>query len=359
MLRHEVLGLNFLNGFQTKIGDDMGNVHTYCVEPQQVGIRLDRFLETQHATQLSRTYIQKLIRAGAVTVNAKGSKPSYKLREGDQITLVLPKSRPLETVHPEPIPLDILYEDSSLIVINKPSGMIVHPASGINSGTLVNALLAHCKDLSGIGGVERPGIVHRLDKDTSGVLVVAKTDYVHRCLSSQFEAHTTNRHYLAVVCGVPEREAGTINALIGRSHRDRRKMTIVQTHGRRAITHYRILEVYGRFALLQLVLETGRLHQIRVHLSYIGHPVAGDTVYGGGQRRAILDAPSIAVKEALEQLNRQALHAHTLGFDHPEKNERLSFSASMPKDMQGVIDALKEWHGNESILLIPAHLSPT
>jgi len=337
----------------------MGNVHTYCVEPQQVGIRLDRFLETQHATQLSRTYIQKLIRSGAVTVNAKGSKPSYKLREGDQITLVLPKSRPLETVHPEPIPLDILYEDSSLIVINKPSGMIVHPASGINSGTLVNALLAHCKDLSGIGGVERPGIVHRLDKDTSGVLVVAKTDYVHRCLSAQFEAHTTNRHYLAVVCGVPEREAGTINALIGRSHRDRRKMTIVQTHGRRAITHYRILEVYGRFALLQLVLETGRLHQIRVHLSYIGHPVAGDAVYGGGQRRAILDAPSIAVKEALEQLNRQALHAHTLGFDHPEQNERLSFSASMPKDMQGVIDALKEWHGNESILLIPAHLSPT
>jgi 23S rRNA pseudouridine1911/1915/1917 synthase len=311
------------------------------------GTRLDRFIEGQHlatihsSRQLSRTYIQQLIRDGAVTVNGKISKPGYKLRKGDLVVLSLPDPEPLAAIPPEFVPLDIIHEDSSLIVINKPAGMLVHPASGVYTGTLVNALLGHCNDLSGIGGTERPGIVHRLDKDTSGVLVAAKTDRAHRTLSAQFEAHTTSRHYVAAICGIPEPGAGTINEQIARSHRDRRKMTVVKTDGRRAVTHYEVLEVYEGFSLLRLTLETGRLHQIRVHLSFLGYPVAGDPVYGGGRERALSDAPSVAVRQALMKLNRQALHAETLGFNHPETDERLEFSAPMPDDMQQIVDALR------------------
>ena len=311
------------------------------------GIRLDRFIEGQHlatihsSRQLSRTYIQQLIRDGAVTVNGKISKPGYKLRKGDLVVLSLPDPEPLAAIPPEFVPLDIIHEDSSLIVINKPAGMLVHPASGVYTGTLVNALLGHCNDLSGIGGMERPGIVHRLDKDTSGVLVAAKTDCAHRTLSAQFEAHTTSRHYVAVICGAPDPGAGTIDEQIARSHRDRRKMAVVKTDGRRALTHYQVLEVFDGFSLLRLTLETGRLHQIRVHLSFIGYPVAGDAVYGGGRDRALSDAPSVTVRQALMKLNRQALHAETLGFAHPETGERLEFSASMPSDMRHVVDALR------------------
>ncbi len=314
------------------------------------GIRLDRFIEAQFPEQaeadalspLSRTYIQKLIREGAITVNGKLSKSGYKLRTGDQISLTLPDPRPLQEIEPEPIPLDILYEDSVLIVLNKPSGIIVHPAGDIQSGTLVNALLNHCTSLPGIGGVQRPGIVHRLDKDTSGVIVVAKTDYTHRHLSSQFEARTTRRHYYAVICGVPPDERGTVNARIIRSPRDRRKMTVTGTGGgRHAVTHYRLLERYDRFSLLKLRLETGRIHQIRVHLSHIGHPVVGDPVYGGGYARAIRDAPSLAVKAAVTALNRQALHAYTLRFAHPETDEQLTFSAPIPQAMSELIEALR------------------
>ena len=323
-------------------------------------IRLDRFIETQISKQveteadvvlpsfsLSRTYIQKLIREGAITVNGKPSKPGYKLRAGDQISLTLPDPRPLQTVEAEPIRLDILYEDSALIVVNKPAGMTVHPAGDIQSGTLVNALLNHCESLPGIGGVQRPGIVHRLDKDTSGVIVVAKTDHAHRHLSAQFEAHTTTRHYYAVVCGVPPNETGTVNAHIIRGPRDRRRMTVTRTGGRRAVTHYRLLERYDRFSFLKLTLETGRIHQIRVHLSHIGHPVAGDRVYGGGYARAIHDAPSPGAKETLVALNRQALHAHTLGFIHPDTEERWTFSAPMPDDMWGFVEELKNIKGRE------------
>ena len=325
----------------------MPQFETFHFTSNKHGTRLDQFVEAQylatvHSTrQLSRTYIQQLIRDGAVTVNGKSSKPGYKLRRGDQIVLTLPEPHPLEAISPQSIALDILYEDSSLIVINKPAGMLVHPAGGVYSGTLVNALLGHCQDLSGIGGIERPGIVHRLDKDTSGVLVTAKTDHAHRTLSAQFEAHTTARHYLAAVCGVPELGAGTIDEQIARSHRDRRKMSVVKTNGRHAVTHYRVLEVYEGFSLLQLTLETGRLHQIRVHLSFIGYPVAGDAVYGGGRERAQSDAPSVTVRQALKKLNRQALHAETLGFNHPETDERLEFSAPMPNDMQQVVNALR------------------
>ena len=316
-------------------------------------VRLDRFIEAQLPEQvetetdvssffsLSRTYIQKLIREGAITVNGKPSKPGYKLRTGDQISLTLPDPRPLQTIEPESIPLDILYEDSALVVVNKPAGMTVHPAGNAQSGTLVNALLNHCETLPGIGGVQRPGIVHRLDKDTSGVIVAAKTDHAHRHLSAQFGAHTTTRHYYAVVCGVPSNETGTVNAHIIRSPRDKRKITVTGTGGRHAVTHYHLLERYDRFSLLKLTLETGRIHQIRVHLSHIGHPVAGDHVYGGGYARAIHDAPAATVKEALAALNRQALHAHTLGFVHPETDERLTFSAPMPEDMWWLVEELR------------------
>ena len=312
----------------------------YRIEKEHRGTRLDRFLIS--ATQeMSRTYLQRLIRDGDVTVNDKLAKqPSYLLRDGDSVCLTLPPPRPLDTVAPENIPLDILHEDSHLLVLNKPAGMLVHPANNVNDGTLVNALLAHCTDLSGIGGVERPGIVHRLDKDTSGILVVAKTDIVHRGLSAQFEQHSITRQYVAVVCGTPTEVTGTIDARIARSRRDRRRMTTVKTDGRHAVTHYEVLERYPQFALVQLTLETGRLHQIRVHLQHIGHPVAGDAVYGGEQR-ALNDADTGVLKQALAQLKRQALHARLLGFEHPVTGESLTFSAPMPKDMQRVVDALQ------------------
>ena len=312
----------------------------YYIKKEHHSTRLDRFL--MGATEdMSRTYLQRCIREGDVTVNDKVAKqPSYLLRDGDCVCLTLPPPRPLDTVTPENIPLDILHEDSHLIVLNKPAGMLVHPANGVNVGTLVNALLAHCTDLSGIGGVERPGIVHRLDKDTSGILVVAKTDVVHRGLSEQFERHSITRQYVAIVCGTPAKTTGTIDARIARSRRDRRRMTTVETGGRHAVTHYEVLERYPKFALLQLTLETGRLHQIRVHLQHIGHPVAGDAVYGGEQR-ALNDADTAALKHTLAQLKRQALHARLLGFEHPATGESLTFSVPMPTDMQQVVDALR------------------
>jgi 23S rRNA pseudouridine1911/1915/1917 synthase len=313
----------------------------YYIQENQHGTRLDRFLIST-VEGVSRTYLQKLIRGGEVAVNDKVAKqPSYQLQHGDRVCLTLPAPRPLDTLQPEKIALDILHEDSHLIVLNKPAGMLVHPANGVNVGTLVNALLAHCRgDLSGIGGVERPGIVHRLDKNTSGILVVAKTDVVHRGLSVQFERHSITRQYVAVVCSTPTKTSGTIDAQIARSRRDRRRMTTVETGGRHAVTHYEVLETYPKFALVQLMLETGRLHQIRVHLQHIGHPVAGDAIYGGEQR-ALNDADTTQLKQALAQLKRQALHARLLGFVHPATGKNLTFSAPMPKDMQQVVDALQ------------------
>ncbi|RKU23374.1 RNA pseudouridine synthase [Candidatus Poribacteria bacterium] len=317
----------------------------YHIEKEHHGTRLDRFLISV-TNDMSRTHLQRLIRDGNVTVNDKVAKqPSYALRNGDEVRLTFPPPRPLDTVAPENTVLDILHEDSHLIVLNKAAGMLVHPANDVYTGTLVNALLAHCTDLSGIGGVERPGIVHRLDKDTSGILVVAKTDVVHRELSAQFEKHSITRQYVAIVCGVPAKTAGTIDAQIARSRRDRRRMTTVENHGRHAVTHYEVLETYPKFALVQLALETGRLHQIRVHLQHIGHPVAGDAIYGGEQR-AINDADTGALKHALAQLKRQALHAQLLGFEHPVTSEKLTFSAPMPKDMQRVVDALQMYQIN-------------
>ena len=329
----------------------MASSYTYLVETEHDGSRLDRFIEARQVAappkQLSRSAVQKLVREGAVTVNGNASKPGYKLRVGDQVNLSYWDAPPRDTIQPEHFPLDILYEDSDLIVVNKPANMLVHPTDSVHTGTLVNAVLAHCGNLSEIGGAQRPGIVHRLDKDTSGVLVAAKTDYAHQKLSAQFEAHTTEREYLAVGCGVPRAETGIIDAPIRRSRRDWRKMTVTEAAGRHAVTHYRVLEIYDRFALLQLNLETGRLHQIRVHLSHFGHPVAGDSVYGGGRQRALRNAQSASVAAAFARLNRQALHAHTLGFNHPKTDERVKFSAPMPMDMQRVVDALREYAGRE------------
>ena len=317
------------------------NRELYHISTAQAGIRLDRFLmQRQAAEGLSRTSLQKLIREGAVTVNGKVTRqPSYSLRTGDCLCFAVPRPHPMETLQPEPIPLDILHEDVHLIVINKPAGMLVHPAGGVNTGTLVNALLAHSTSLSSIGGVERPGIVHRLDKDTSGLLVVAKTDDAHSGLSAQLETRAMTRRYVAVVCGIPTNVSGTIDAQIARSRRDRRRMTTVVEEGRRAITHYEVTERYHNFALLQVRLETGRLHQIRVHLQHIGHPVAGDAVYGG-EKRAMHNADAGSVKQALAQLKRQALHANTLAFEHPVTRERLTFSAPMPADLHRLVDAL-------------------
>ena len=324
----------------------MASIYTYLVETEHDGSRLDRFVEERQVAappnQLSRSAVQKLVCEGAVTVNGNASKPGYKLRVGDQVNLTFPDAPPRDNIQPEHFPLDILYEDSYLIVVNKPADMLVHPAGDVHTGTLVNGVLAHCGNLAGIGGAQRPGIVHRLDKDTSGVLVAAKTAYAHQNLASQFEAHATEREYVAVACGVPKAETGTIDAPIRRSRRDGRKMTVTAEAGRHSVTHYRVLEIYDRFALLQLNLETGRLHQIRVHLSHIGHPVAGDRVYGGGRQRALRNAKSASSVEAFARLNRQALHARTLGFNHPETDERLTFSAPMPMDMQRVVDALRE-----------------
>ena len=313
----------------------------YPIQKEHSGTRLDRFLLCV-TEGMSRTYLQRLIRDGNVTVNDKVAKqPSYLLRDGDRVCLTLPPPRPLDTLAPEHIPLDILHEDNGLLVLNKSAGMLVHPANNVYTGTLVNALLAHCTDLSGIGGIERPGIVHRLDKDTSGILVVAKTDVVHRELSAQFEKHSLTRQYVAVVCGIPAKTDGTIDARIARSRRDRRRMTTIETGGRHAVTHYEVLERYPQFALVQLTLETGRLHQIRVHLQHIGHPVVGDAVYGGEQR-ALNDADTAALKHALAQLKRQALHARHLGFTHPVTGKDLLFSTPIPEDMQRVVDALRQ-----------------
>ncbi len=301
--------------------------------------RLDQCLVIFY-DELSRSFVQKLIKEGQVKVNRRPSKPGYRVRPGDEIQMQIPPPVTVE-IEPEEIPLDILYEDASLIVVNKPPGMIVHPGAGRATGTLVNALLAHCELLSGIGGVERPGIVHRLDKDTSGVLVVAKTDVAHRDLSEQLHKHTVGRHYIALVCGIPAKEHWTADSFMGRSPRDRKKMAVVAIGGRRAITHFRQIETFKQFALLSVRLETGRTHQIRVHLAHSGYPVVGDPTYGGGRQRALKSASAPMLKHALAALKRQALHAEQLAFLHPVTRERMEFTAPIPPDMTAVLDALR------------------
>ncbi len=298
--------------------------------------RIDKFLSSYDSI-LSRSFIQRLIDNGSVTVNGKFAKSSYKLKEGDEIKIEIPELEP-STVKPEPIPLDILYEDESVIVINKPAGMVVHPAAGNYSGTLVNALLYHCKDtLSGIGGIERPGIVHRLDKDTSGLLMAAKDDFTHNHLSKQLKDRTIVRKYLTLVKGNIKEDSKKIEIPIGRHVSDRKKMSIKTKRGRIAITEFTVMERFGDYTLLEIRLKTGRTHQIRVHLSAIGHPVAGDRVYGVGQGLSLAKA----TLKGCPTISRQMLHAAILGFIHPKTGKYLEFNAQLPDDMKDILIFLR------------------
>ncbi|WP_336985804.1 RluA family pseudouridine synthase [Altererythrobacter aquiaggeris] len=295
--------------------------------------RMDKALA--EATNLSRERIKALIAQGAITVGKTTiSSPSAKVQAGAGFVITLPAPTPAEA-QPEDIPLDVVFEDGHLIVVNKPAGMVVHPAAGNYTGTLVNALLYHCKgQLSGIGGVARPGIVHRIDKDTSGLLVAAKTTAAHEGLASQFADHSISRRYLAVASGYPIPPAATIDARIGRSDRNRKKMAVLDessARGKHAITHYKTLKRLENSSLIECRLETGRTHQIRVHMSSIGHPLVGDQMYGRNQS---------ALKPILDRIgfHRQALHAADLGFDHPVFGNRIELSAELPADMQELID---------------------
>jgi 23S rRNA pseudouridine1911/1915/1917 synthase len=333
------------------------------------GERLDRMLAAQLGGQLagiSRSRLKALIEEGRISlvdqVDADGNQipfraggtitdPNFRVKQGQIFAIFIPD--PVDAVpKAQNIALDVVYEDSWLIVINKPAGLVVHPAPGNMENTLVNALLAHCGDsLSGIGGVRRPGIVHRLDKETSGLMVAAKCDAAHQALSEQFAAHDLERAYKALVWGVPRPLSGNIEGNIGRSDRNRKKMAIVHGRGRTALTHYRVEQRFGKAAgtvensvasLVECRLSTGRTHQIRVHMAHIGHPVIGDPVYGGGTRRARRGAVNEEANAAISALGRQALHAATLGFRHPESGKTLTFKSELPSDINMLKDSLEK-----------------
>jgi 23S rRNA pseudouridine1911/1915/1917 synthase len=285
--------------------------------------RLDLMLAARLSGR-SRSFIQRLIEQGHVLVNGCRAKSNYRVKAGDSIGIEIPELQSVG-VKAEKIPLDIVYEDDALLVINKPAGMVVHPGSGNYSGTLVNALLFHCDNLSGINGVLRPGIVHRIDKDTTGLLMVAKDEETHRHLAAQLKAHTINRKYTALVRGVIEEDEGTVHAPIGRHPTKRKKMAVVARNSRKAVTHFTVLKRYPGYTLVEARLETGRTHQIRVHMNYIGHPVVGDSKYG---REGELGSKSLM------------LHAAVLGFVHPVNNEYMEFKAPLPSHFREVLEAL-------------------
>ncbi|MDO4748257.1 MAG: RluA family pseudouridine synthase [Eubacteriales bacterium] len=287
----------------------------FTITTEEVGKRIDAFLSDK-LEDFSRSAITKAIEKGLLTVNDKTVSKSYKLNLDDEVSFTIEDPVELDVVAQD-IPLDIVYEDDDLLVVNKPKGMVVHPAAGNYTDTLVNALLFHCKDsLSGINGVLRPGIVHRIDKNTSGLLIVAKNDISHRHLAQQIKEHSFTREYLTIVYGNIKDDSGTIDAPIGRHHTDRKKMCVTTKNSKNAVTHYEVLERLNGYTFLRCKLETGRTHQIRVHMSYIGHPVAGDDVYGP--------------KKVIKQLEGQCLHAQKLGFIHPKTNEYLEFSSEIP-----------------------------
>lgn len=326
------------------------------VTAEHVALRLDRFLDDS-LPELSRSQIKRLIDEGAVTLNGETSKPGFKLRGGEEICVILPD--PLAaTAEAEPIPLQILYEDPALVVVNKPAHLVVHPAPGHQSGTLVNALLHHCKDLSGVGGELRPGIVHRLDKDTSGVMVATKDDRTHRYLARQFKAHSIQRRYRALVHGLVAETMGTIDQPIGRHPVHRKKMSTVARSSRRAVTRWQVLRRYeaDRMTLLDLSLETGRTHQIRVHMAGMNCPVVGDPLYGGGSRiKAIADQK---LRQMVAALQRQFLHAWQLGFEHPN-GLQMVFQADVPSELQGILCYLEgKYHYSLTDLEVPPHSGP-
>lgn len=305
------------------------------VSEKDQGKRLDQFLpETE--LNLSRSQAKRLIRDGTVLLNQKTAKPSTRLRRGDVLSGTLPQPKELP-VRPEPLPLNLLHEDASLIVVDKPAGMVVHPAAGNASGTLVNALLYHCSDLGGINGVLRPGIVHRLDKETSGVMVVAKNDQAQQHLTRQFKNRKVEKVYLAVAYGRFQPDEGIIDAEIGRHPSERKRMSTRSRKGKAAVTRWKVLERFDGFTLLEIRPHTGRTHQIRVHLASLGHPLLCDRVYG--RRRGPI--PDRFLREGLTGLGRQALHAYELTFTHPQTGERLRFLSPIPEDLQGVLRCLR------------------
>ena len=329
----------------------VSGTHALTATSTDAGVRLDRFL-AERLAGVSRARVQTLIRQGTVEGPAGPVRdPGAKVRDGQRYEITIPPPTPAEPT-PEALPLHIVYEDTHLLVLDKPAGLVVHPAAGHAHGTLVNALIAHCGDeLSGIGGVKRPGIVHRLDKDTSGLLVVAKSDVAHQGLAEQFASHGEDgrlvRTYEAFVWGIPARQTGTIETNLGRSPINRKRMAVVRgEHGRRAVTHFEVVESFvgsdGKplAARLKVALETGRTHQIRVHLTHIGHPVIGDPVYGSGFKSSARRLPENAAN-ALENLGRQALHAEELGFEHPVTRKALHFTSPRPPDIEALYEALK------------------
>ena len=304
----------------------MARTEELLVLPEEDGQRLDKFL-SERLEELTRTAAEKLAISGKVCKSGVALSKSYKVRAGDCIAVTIPA--PVEAeVLPEAIPLDIVYEDADLLVVNKPKGMIVHPGAGNPSGTLVNALLAHCGDsLSGIGGVIRPGIVHRIDKDTSGLLIVAKNDFAHVRLAEQIKAHSFTREYEAVVYGNVKQDQGLIDAPIGRHPTDRKKMAVTEKNSRSALTRFEVIARYQGFTHVRLILETGRTHQIRVHMAYLGHPVAGDERYGP--------------KKGIRELHGQCLHAKKIGFRHPRTGEWLDFDSELPPYFQSFLEKLR------------------
>ena len=318
----------------TKLTDNLPDPEdVISVEVKADGDRLDSFVSG--ITEFTRSRVQKLIESGCVTVNGLIKPKNYRMCSGDRIEISVPETAEYEAV-PEDIPLDIRYEDESVIVINKPSGMVVHPAPGHQTGTLVNAVMYHCGDsLSGIGGVGRPGIVHRIDRDTSGLICIAKTDEAHLKLSAQLKDHTMHREYLMIVTGNLREDDGTVDAPIGRHPNDRKKMAVLKGpggHSREAVTHWHVLERYRGFTYARAVLETGRTHQIRVHMSYTGHPLMGDTVYGGGKTAFEKHHPDL--------ISGQMLHAHALVFVHPSSGETMRIEAELPDNFRKILEIL-------------------
>lgn len=297
------------------------------IESENNKNRIDKVLNMEFP-DFSRSYIHKLIQQKLVKINQIDISKNYKVTEGDIVTITVPDPEPTE-IEPENIPLDIIYEDSDILIVNKPKDMVVHPAPGNTSGTLVNALLYHCKDsLSGINGVLRPGIVHRIDKDTSGLLIVAKNDEAHKFLAEQIKSHSFTREYQAIVTGKLKNHSGTIMTQIGRHKKDRKKMSVLDIGGKKAITHYEVIQEYEKYSHIKLKLETGRTHQIRVHMAYMGHSVLGDEVYGS------------AKNNPFKFLHGQCLHAKKIGFIHPTSKKYMEFESELPEYFAKILDIL-------------------
>lgn len=301
------------------------DVTQWTVAAENAKERIDKYITEAWEEEISRSQVQLWITNGHVSVNGAPVKANYKLSAGDIVAISVPEPEVTDLV-PEDIPLDVVYEDSDVIVINKPRGMVVHPAAGHPSGTLVNALMYHCKDLSGINGEIRPGIVHRIDKDTSGLIMSAKNDASHASLAAQLKEHSVTRRYIAVVHGNVSHDKGTVDAPIGRDPHDRKLYTVTEKNSKKSVTHFTVLERLGDCTLLELQLETGRTHQIRVHMKFIGHPLVGDPVYG--RSKGIT-------------MNGQALHAAKLGFVHPSTGEYMEYSRPIPADMEDLLLQLR------------------